>query len=193
MSRSASRFGYRRLHVLLRQEAPVVNCESTERLPGGDPHCAPPGRSQKGDGHRAQCHTRVGRSTSSTANFSSPAGACASERHRRRDEGVPCGRGRHFDLGQARGAGACLSRRETRKARADRLGSRDRVHLERHADLNDKRGKTTSTVDEHFSYLFLPFAAYVRYFGPFSAVQRFSKASSNLLTYIRKSGAAGVN
>ena len=71
---------------------------------------------------------------------SSPAATIPHPEHRRRrDARMPGGDPRHLDLRPARGARADGADRTPRQARHDRLGQRNRVHLERRVRLGARQ------------------------------------------------------
>ena len=140
------RFGYRRLHVLLRQEGLVTNRKRTQRLyreegltvrkrrgpqaRHGDAGADPDG----GGAERAP----VGRFRARSAGLW-PA-AAHPERRRRRHEGMPRRDRRHLDLGPARGAGARGARHPPGPPGPHRQRPRHRAHLERHARMDPRDG-----------------------------------------------------
>jgi transposase InsO family protein len=103
------RFGYRRLHVLLRQEGHALNRKKTQRLYREEGLAA---RRRKSRRRIAVARTPIPKPEGPNSRWSvdfvhdqlafRPA-LPGAEHHRRRDQGMPRGGRRHFPVRQARG------------------------------------------------------------------------------------------
>ena len=138
------RFGYRRLHVLLRQEGLVLNRKRTQRLYREEGLTVRRRRGRKrATGARAPLLFPPLPNSRGSIDFVHDQLACGRRFRilnvdRRRHQGVPRGGCRHLDLGQAGRTRAHCASQPPGETGDDRLRPRNRVHLERHTRLNKR-------------------------------------------------------
>ena len=139
------RFGYRRLHILLRTEGHVLNRKKARRLYREEGLTVRKRKSRKrATGARAPILVEAKPNARWSVDFIHDqlfewSALPHPQRDRRRDQERLGGGRRHLTLGSQGGARTRRDHRAARHTRSSRLRSRNRVHLQRHASLGSRQ------------------------------------------------------